>query len=191
MKDADIAAALLAAGSASRFGSDKLAALLGRKTLLHHSAAALAAGLPLRAAVLRASSRIHAPLLERYGYHILMNEAPDEGLSASLRCALAWAQAQKARAALIALADMPFVTPAHYSRLVEKFRGSASGVAYSVCDGRRSPPAIFSQALFAALEALKGDVGARTLLESARAIDGVEAAAPTLDDIDSPKDLSP
>lgn len=187
---ARLAGLLLAAGEGSRFGGDKLGAVIDGETVLALSASALASvGCVARAAVVGAATRRHAPLLDKLGYDVIVNDDDATGLSTSIRCAVAWAQAQGAEAVMIALADMPFVTPTHLLRLCARYECGA-GIAYSRCGDRRSPPALFSARWFAALQALEGDAGARNLLALAEDNDGVDAPESMLADIDSQEDLA-
>lgn len=168
-----------------RFGGDKLGAMLGEKSVLARSAAALAAApCDERVAVISAASRIHEPLLAANGFHVLVNPSAAEGMATSLRAGVAWAETRKARAVLIALADMPFVPAAHYSRLIERFERSEEGVSCSIESERRMPPAVFASRWFSALRAVEGDAGARLLLDKAAATDVAEAPKGALDDID-------
>ena len=183
-------AVLLAAGSGARFGGDKLGALVGAQTILERSAGALAAsGCDERVAIVSAASRIHEALLVEYGFHVLVNPSAREGMASSIRAGVAWAEARGADAALIALADMPFIPVAHFVRLFEKFGQSAGGLSYSANAGQRMPPAIFASRWFGRLQTFEGDAGARALLDKASATDGVEAAAGAFDDIDSQEDV--
>ena len=86
-------------------------------------------------------------------------------------------------AVMIALADMPFVPPAHIVRLAQRFRGSRIA---SSNGGILMPPAIFGAQWFGRLGSLSGDNGARSLLHGAPR---VLANAVDLTDIDSAEDM--
>ena len=182
---------LLAAGRASRFGGDKLAAMFHGETVLSLSATTLAqTDCYLRSAVVNENSSKHVGRLKELGFVTILNDAAEAGLSRSIRLGVTWAKARGARGALIALADMPFITLAHYTRLLEIASHERFGVAYSKCAERRSPPAIFSADWFGRLLALEGDAGARELLQSAPSRAGVDASREMLTDIDTIEDLS-
>jgi molybdenum cofactor cytidylyltransferase len=173
---------LLAAGRATRFGGDKLAAPLSGRPLLLHAVAALAA-LPFgwRVAVVAAG----APDLAGAGYRHVLNPDPAAGMAGSLRLGVAAAQAAGAAGILVALGDMPRVTPAHVRALFAASGAGDSCVASS--DGvRAQPPALFGAGWFAQLAALDGDRGARDLLAAARL---VRAGPGELADVDTPADL--
>ena len=176
---ARIAAVLLAAGGSARFGAeDKLLAALAGKPLARHAAETLA-GLGFGALIVVARPGL-AQLFP--GFEIIPNEQPEAGQSRSLRLGVEAAERAGVEAVLIALADMPFVSPDHYRRLLaahDRMTASALG-------GTPMPPALFDRAFFPQLKSLSGDSGARSLLGGAVLI---EASADELRDVDTPTDL--
>jgi molybdenum cofactor cytidylyltransferase len=182
---------LLAAGRATRFGGDKLGALVDGESVISRSAGALAAtGCDLRIAVLANATRQHGPALKTAGYEIVENPDADLGLSTSIRAGVAAADARGARAVLIALADMPYVSDDHYGRLIEAFNSCREGLVYTRCGDRRMPPAIFSHHWFTRLCSLTGDNGARDLIHAASTDAEVSAPPDMARDIDRQTDLS-
>ncbi|MEY2928372.1 MAG: hypothetical protein RL367_2849 [Pseudomonadota bacterium] len=177
--DADeVAIVLLAAGRSRRFGAAKLDAPLHGQALGLHAAQFYAGfGFAQHLVVKGQGGPDYAAL----GYTIITNPAPAQGQASSLRLGMG---AVRAKACLIALADMPFVTRAHITALLDGFDGDR--IASSL-DGRTMPPALFGAQHFATLMALEGDQGARLLLRGARAIAG---DAKCLADIDHPGDLT-
>lgn len=184
------AAILLAAGGSSRFGADKLAAFIGPRTVLAHSAAALAASgcRPLLAVVRDAASGTAANL-SASGFEVVVNAEAAKGLGSSIRAGVAHAAAQSARAVILALADMPFISATHYVRLFDAANRNAAELAFSRCEGRPTPPALFGAGWFSSLLSLKGDEGARALVVSADPNAGVDASPDLLADIDTIEDL--
>ncbi len=190
ISEENCAALLLAAGASSRFGGDKLAAQIDGETVLAYSAKALAAsGCSLRAAVVSDASQIHAPLLHNLGFDIILNRHADEGMSASLRMGVGWAAEHKASGVLIALADMPFVPPAHFRTLLHSSQNCEERAAFTKRGAQRSPPAVFASVWFDKLSALQGDAGARGLIAGLPERCGVNASEEVLRDIDTPQDL--
>jgi len=119
------------------------------------------------------------------GFAILRNEAPQAGLSYSIRLGIRAAREGGADAVLIALADMPLVPLDHYSRMIQRYQGPDSLIASS--NGQDPmPPALFGRSWFERLETLQGDRGARALLRRA---DLVTASASELLDVDTPSQL--
>jgi len=89
------------------------------------------------------------------------------GLSFSLRCGLNAVLPAQPDAVMVALADQPFITAGLVNRLIETFE-STPGLDFvaSAHEGPAMPPALFSKALFPALQNLDGDRGAASILRS-------------------------
>jgi molybdenum cofactor cytidylyltransferase len=187
----NIVGLLLAAGSASRFGSDKL-----QHTLPHGVAIAVQAArhlkleIPRVVAVVRPGSEQLTSHLESEACEIVVCENAAEGMGASLACAAR--AAGRADAYLIALADMPFVRRSTIAALRDALAAGAPLVA-PYFHARRGHPVGISGAHYEALLASKGDEGARKLLLQHR---NVLVKIPVGDpgvirDIDTPQDLLP
>jgi molybdenum cofactor cytidylyltransferase len=174
---------LLAAGRSQRFGDvDKLEQLFLRKPLAFHVVTALE-DIPFltRFAVTNGTNLDFA----RRGYRIIHNDAPEIGMSQSVKLGVASARDEGAEAVLIALADMPRVTANHIYRLLDAADSHDAVVASS--DGvNPRPPALFGAGQFEALLTLEGDEGARAMVRSGRHVIAPEGE---LLDIDTPEDL--
>lgn len=165
---------LLAAGQSRRFGAaDKLMAGLHGRPLIGHILAAQAGLTAERVAVVGPDGAA-AGLLTAAGFRLVVNAHPEAGQGRSLALGVAAVAGERV---LVMLGDMPFVTPDLLVRLADfEVRAAAS-------DGpRRSPPALFPRADFAALMRTAGDRGARALLATA---EPVLAAPKELRDIDT------
>lgn len=177
---------LLAAGHSRRFGSaDKLLAEWHGRPLVAHAAAAMRqAPLDLRIAVAASP----AVIAELGGFVIVppVDTAPSQ--SASLRAGVARARDLGATCALVALADMPRVTPDLIAAVLDRCTPTHPAAA---TDGRRPmPPACFPAAWFDRLMALQGDRGAGALLAGLPP-DALALADPLLlHDVDTPDDLA-
>jgi len=86
------------------------------------------------------------------------------GLASSLRRAVATLP-ESTDAALVQLADMPWIRAAHIDRLIEAFDACNSAIVVPVRDGRRGHPVLWPKHCFSAISTLSGDIGARSLLE--------------------------
>ncbi len=180
-----VVAILLAAGRSERFGSDKLMALLDGKPLALHAARRIVELAPgRRIAVCQSTDGPLAAQLNDLGFEIVTNPHPERGLSQSLVRGIA--AVGTAEAALVCLADMPFVTAAHLEALLARFDAGTTPVVASVRGDTPMPPALFARSLFGALQAGEGDRGARAQLAGAAL---VAADAAELADIDQPGDL--
>ena len=184
-----VAAIFLAAGRSSRFGAaDKLLAPLDAMPVALRAAAAIVElATARRIAVCPDRDGDLARLLAAEGFEIVANPDTEAGLSASLRKGIDAVAAGLERAALLCLADMPFVRAAHLRALLARFDPETAPVVASSRDGVPMPPALFARAVFGELATATGERGGRALLASAAL---VPAAAGELADIDRPADLS-
>jgi molybdenum cofactor cytidylyltransferase len=163
---------VLAAGSAARFGGGKLTAPWRGGVLLEGALAAAFAA-PVRAVVLvsgadaervEAAARAWAARAGEAG-RLRILHAPDhaEGMAASLRRGIASLPGDAA-GAFVFLGDMPRVPTAVLTPMAEALARGA-GAAAPVFGGRRGNPVAVARALFPELLALRGDQGARRILD--------------------------
>jgi molybdenum cofactor cytidylyltransferase len=182
---------LLAAGSATRFGSDKLQHPLPHGVSIAVQAARhLKAEMPRVVAAVRPDAAATARALAAEGCEVVICERAAEGMGASLACAAR--AAGDADGYLVALADMPFVRRSTIAAVREALaRGATLAAPY--WRARRGHPVGFAGRLRGELEALGGDEGARRLLEAhAAELVKVPVGDPgAIRDIDQPSDLSP
>jgi molybdenum cofactor cytidylyltransferase len=109
----------------------------------------------------------------------------EEGMAASIRAGVASAARSGCDAVLLALADQPRVEPAHLDALVARLEAGAS-VAASAYAGTLGAPAAFARAHFGELLALRGDRGAKALLERHRAAVAAVPCDAAAFDVDEP-----
>ena len=175
------AAVILAAGSASRFGSPKVAARIGSRAMVEVVAdTAVAAGLS-PVIVVAPSSLVVPETVE-----VIRNDAPEQGMSRSLRLGVA-AVPPDAEAAIVLLADQPTVDVEHL-RGLDGWRGGTPVVA-TRSDGVLGPPVLLEREGFALVEAIGGDAGLRDLLRTDPSLVTAVDHAP-LPDVDTPDDLA-
>lgn len=186
-----VVAVVLAAGESRRYGSLKLLAPLEGRPLLQHSLDA-ANDSTLSEVILvvgHAADEVIATV--RLGRaHIVVNEAYASGQLSSLRAGLR--AAAGADAVVVILGDQPRVTPALFDAVIERQRSTRSAAVVCSWRGQRSPPTLLHRDLWPALEALKGDVGAREVLMGRDdvAVLRVVRALGSLVDVDHPADLA-
>ena len=189
-----VGAVVLAAGSASRFGGDKLSAeLAGRPVLRHVLDAAVAAGLEPIVVVVPPDDRLAAVSLSPA--RSVVNPNPNEGLSSSVRLGLRALGADATQppldAAVILPGDQPRIRPAVIAALVDAAAASPDTpfVAARHRDDRAPNPVLARHAVWRLADELAGDRGFGPLLASRpellRWLD-VDGANP---DVDTPADL--
>lgn len=177
---------LLAAGQSRRFGpGDKLLADLGGRPLVTHAAAALThTGCDKLIAV--TSNPAVADVLS--GFEHVEPDRPDDGQSASLRAGVRRASQEGAKCVLVALGDMPFVTPETLARALAM--GQRHGVAMATDGTCRMPPICFGHSLFSSILELTGDQGARAILRTLPSEAKVLISTQELRDIDTSEDMA-
>jgi molybdenum cofactor cytidylyltransferase len=180
---------LLAAGMSRRFGSPKLAAEAGGRTLLERAVEQLAAlGMHRLIVVVGPGFANDLPVLPSAGATVVRNAAPAEGLASSIRVGLREVGRQ-AEAVLLCLADQVALTTTDYRQLIEQWRVRPQQPAAAFYRSQPGVPAIFPRSWFDDLNALTGDRGAGVLLRSrAGEISGVPLPAAEFD-VDTPADL--
>jgi molybdenum cofactor cytidylyltransferase len=181
---------ILAAGASTRLGQPKQLVRLGGRPALHRviASATQVAGHDVTV-VLGAHAKEMTYLLNRTSASWVINREWEQGLSSSLRAGLA-ALPPACEATLILLGDQVGVTAEDLRRLVDAWKGSESSIAASVYDRHVGVPAIFPHAYFSEMAELRGDQGARAILERNRdRLIRVKMPSAALD-LDTPEQLS-
>ena len=162
------AAVILAAGASSRLGQPKqLVALAGERLIERAVRVATSAGCVPVVMVLGASSARILDVCSLTSARVLINEAWPEGIASSIRLGIT-AIATEVDAAILMTCDQPAVTPKHLLRLIELCAETPVASAYAE---RRGVPACFPARHFEELLRLRGDEGARRLLETALTVE--------------------
>ena len=182
----NIVGILLAAGSGSRFGGGKLLHRLHDGTPIGlASLRNLREALPDIIAVVRAGDDELSRLLESEG--VVVNDCEDAhlGMARSLACAIR--ATMNASAWVIALGDMPFITPATI-RAVAGQVAQSGRIVVPAYRGERGHPVGFGGRYRAELLGLEGDEGARAVVKHhARDVEIIDCEDPgILRDIDTP-----
>jgi molybdenum cofactor cytidylyltransferase len=188
-----VAAIVLAAGMSKRMGTMKQLVKMGERTLLETTLSAVQ------------SSRIQETILV-LGYQadeilktvklpstiqFVTNESYEKGMSTSIRAGIS-AISPDSAAALIVLADQPFLKPSIINALIEEYESTDAAILLPVYKGFRGNPVLIDRSLFPEMMQIEGDIGCRSLF-------GIHAdkihKVPVDDigvliDIDSPEDLA-
>ncbi len=182
-------AIVLAAGASTRFGSAKQLVRIAGRPLLHTtvSRAVEVAG-SATLVVLGARAAELAPLLTHTPASVVINQQWREGIGSSIRCAVARLPAA-CTGVLLVLADQAAVTAEDLRRLIGAWRRQPDYVATALYAGTVGVPAIFPRSRFSELAELRGDIGARRLLQrNPDRLIRVPMESAALD-IDTPEDL--
>lgn len=184
-----IGAVLLASGSGSRFGSNKLLHEIQGIPMIRRAFAALPPGLFDRAAVVSCYSEILA-LAEKHGYLSIPNPRAVEGQSVSLRLGLS--QLLDMDGVLFSVCDQPWLSRKSVERLLAQFLAFPDRICALSWQGKRGSPVIFPSYTFHDLLELTGDQGGRTIIRAnAHRLHLVEVDSPKeLQDVDTPFDLT-
>ncbi|MCK6206825.1 NTP transferase domain-containing protein [Bacillus infantis] len=113
------------------------------------------------------------------------------GQGHSISCGIREAVRSKADAAVILLADQPFVRAEQINRLIDCYKEEECLFVAPASQKVPMPPVLFSSACFPLLQALKGDQGARSIIRGELFQQGkiIDFQKPLLFyDVDTPED---
>jgi molybdenum cofactor cytidylyltransferase len=185
-----VSALVLAAGASTRMGRPKLALPIHGEPMIHRVVrTALASRCRDVVVVLGTHAEVYRPLLDGLDVRIVMNPDPGEGMASSIRTGVA-ALSPEAWGVVILLADQPLVTAEAIDRLIAAAGASPRRIVASSVAGIPRPPVFFHRDYFGALQQLRGDQGARSLVDrhpQDRVLIPTDDAASM--DIDVPDDL--
>jgi molybdenum cofactor cytidylyltransferase len=100
--------------------------------------------------------------IDAHNVCVVLNESYQQGMGTSLKAGLA-AVGPEAQAALIVLADQPFVRPATLDKLIAEHRSSGAQIAIPTYRGFRGNPVLLDRSVFPEVMALGGDIGCRAI----------------------------
>jgi molybdenum cofactor cytidylyltransferase len=189
MPEAKVAAVVLAAGSSSRMGRNKLLLDVGGETLVRRVVrAAAGGGVDEVVVVLGHDEALVRAALEGLPCVAVVNPDHAEGAGTSVRTGVRQVEA-RADALVVVLADMPFVTAEMIASLVERYRATRAPLVVSHYGDVQAPPTLYDRALFAELLQIPGERCAKQVVrrheQQAVVVDWPAAA---LRDIDVPAD---
>jgi len=184
-----IAGILLASGASTRFGGDKLLAMLDGRPVVRWSAEALAGAVDALVVVVRDDGSAIRAALDGLPVRWAINRDAERGMSTAIRAGIA-TLTDDVGAAIVALGDQPLVDARVVEQLVARWRNGEARAVQPHYDDGRGHPVLFDRTLFPALRALEGDVGARAVLDSVGdGVDLLTIAGPRPIDVDTPDAL--
>jgi molybdenum cofactor cytidylyltransferase len=186
-----IAGVLLAAGTSSRMGSNKLLFELDGESVLRGAARrALASGVSPLLVVLGHEAERAEQELQGLPCRVVVNPDYEQGINSSLKTGVSAVPAE-AQGAVVMLADMPFVTPEMLAGLIARYRSSAAPLVISDYEGVNAPPMLYDRSLFGELLAMTGEGCGRQVVKRHRDEAEVLAwPAAALTDLDVPEDYT-
>jgi len=184
-----LAGLILAAGGSTRFGSPKVLATYRGEPLVRRAVQLLAPRCPAGVHVVVGASAAGVQSALASGSATLVDN-PDwaRGLSTSIVRGVA-ALAPQADAVLILLCDQPAITAGDLDALIAAWQVEPALIAAAGFSDRLGPPVIIPREFWPQLAALRGDQGARSLLEWHAEHTTVAMPHAALD-VDTPEDLA-
>ena len=159
---------VLAAGMSSRLGSPKqLLAYQGKSLLQHAVNMALQTTMRPVVIVVGANSDLVKKEIEGMEVVVVNNLAWQEGMASSLRCGLAAVQKMNgdANGIIFMVCDQPYVSTSLLNDLINKQRETGKPIVASNYGEAIGPPVLFYENIFQELLQLKGDTGARKIIQ--------------------------
>ena len=183
-----IAGLLLAAGGGRRFGGCKQLAPVDGKPLVRHGLEALAPLFPGHLYVVLGAWRDQIrPRVEDLA-EAIDHEHWRDGLGSSIAAGVTQIKSRgRYDGILVGLADQFRLTTDDYARLVDRFDGDQSVAAHYA--GSAGVPALFASDRYPLLEQLRGDRGAKPMLQQLAAELITVPMPAAAQDIDTPADL--
>lgn len=188
---APVAGVVLAAGSSTRMGRNKLLLPIGEETVVRRAVReAVEAGLhPVIVVLGHEAEHVRAKLS---GLPCLTVVNPDypEGVGTSLKVGVARA-ATEAGAIVVLLADMPFVTASSIRTVLERYRATGAPLVVSRYGDVDAPPTLYDHSLFPELLAITGGrCGRQVVRHHAHEAAVVDSPVHALQDIDVVEDYT-
>ncbi len=204
----DVVAIVLAGGASSRFASDKLAADLGGRPLLHHAVEAVAAVASSVVVVIAPDAPLPSVPDGLAGRVVFARDrvahgGPLAGLASGLAAVDTRVGDEAPHIALVVGGDMPMLVPAVLRLLVGTLAADPSLAAMTLAASGPAPlpMAVRPDAARRPIDAILATGGRRSLLALLEAISSatlsgdswrtLDPAGATLRDIDTPADLEP
>lgn len=182
-----IGCVVLAAGSASRFGENKLNRTVGGKSLIRRALEAVPADRVSPVIVVTQYPEI-AALAKEFSFTPIINAHPEWGQSHSLKLGLR--AMETCDAVLFQVADQPLLRRKTVEQLLDHYLRSPASIAALSHNGVTGNPCIFPARFYPELMDLEGDRGGRFVRQAHESdVLTMEAALEELLDVDTPQAL--
>ena len=161
-----IGAVVLAAGMSSRMGETKQLLRWDGRTLLDQVIENVrASDVSDIVLVLGHAAETIVKGIAAGNLQVVVNTGYREGMGSSLRTGVS-ALPPEVDAALICLADQPFVRPETLQLLMDRYRKSSAQIVIPMCKGFRGNPVLLDRSVFPEVMVLSGDIGCRAIFGS-------------------------
>jgi molybdenum cofactor cytidylyltransferase len=185
-----VAGVVLAAGTSSRMGQNKLFMQVEGEPLVRRVVGRAArAGFDPLIVVVGHQADLVRQALDGIPYRPIVNPDYERGVNSSLRAGIQAASVTPARAAVVVLADMPFVTTAMMETLVDSYRSGDAPLVISDYGGVNAPPMLYDRSLFGELAVSEGQgCGKHVVKRHRHEAASVSWPEEALTDLDAPED---
>ena len=181
---------LLAAGASRRMGTPKQLLPWNGKTLIEHQIETLLETDQEVYVVLGAHAERILPVLKPYPVNPIIFDQWSLGMGNTIAFSVAYLIKKQPSldGILIALIDQPLVDTSHYNALLDTFQKEEQQLIVSVSDhGWEVVPILFDKFYFPGLLNLKGEQGAKKIIQSTKKSITKRNAGPLLVDMDTPE----
>ena len=185
-----IGSIVLAAGNSSRLGQPKQALLYQQKSLLQHVVDEVRAAALAPVVVVTGALQTLAIDLTTAGVTRVDNDQWAEGMASSIRVGLTELLRQQpdADGIIMAVCDQPFISAKLFRQLIHQQKETQKEIVACAYADTLGTPVLFGRQHFADLLCLKGQEGAKKLLQLYRAEVAVVPFPLGYLDIDTPED---
>ena len=178
---------VMAAGNASRFGENKLAAVFEGKSLIYRALEAVPKELFAKVVVVTQYPQVEE-LAQKFQFSCIKNEHPDWGISHTIK--LGTRAMQECDAILYMVSDQPLLANSSVAQVVESWKKNPTCIVGASHNGKRGNPCIFPKDFFEELMNLQEDHGGNTIIKRyPERLKLAEIDPNELTDIDTPKAL--
>jgi molybdenum cofactor cytidylyltransferase len=158
-----VAAVVLAAGMSRRMGTPKQLLRMGDETILERTLKNVrGSNVSEIILVLGHAADDVQKTIAAQGLKVVINPDYEQGMGTSLHSGLA-AVGANAKAAIIVLADQPWISSDTFNRLIECHQECMPQIIVPLYKGFRGNPVLLDRSVFEEVKGLNGDVGCRAI----------------------------
>lgn len=176
----------MAAGSSSRFGGNKLLAIVEGKTLFERALDSIPRERFSKICAVCGSETL--PLAVAQGVDCVLNDRPELGASYTIRLGLD--AVGEVDGAMFLVSDQPWLERQSVEKLLDLFETDTSKIAALSHDGVRGNPCVFPSEFFPQLRGLEGDRGGSAVIRrNPQRLATLDVSARQMRDVDFKSDL--